>query len=246
MLESLLAASELVESSVEDSSLEIGGDLEGIDKSSFDENSPRSAFEQLMDNSSLEDPKIGEVIDKGDTVESDGLSNPDTASLFDENSARSALEQIEDENIENVVGTIENPRQINTINDYLAGLEHPDCGVPYCEKVVETNSGEYIEGVFPEFESLFDVQLPEELYTASDAKQFKECNRQLKEKIDTDIKFKSELPAEFVENINNGIAPQGYTWHHTEVRGKMQLVDGGVHYICRHTGGKSIWGEGNR
>lgn len=245
MLESLLA-SEVVESAVEASSLEASGELESIEESSFDENSPRSAFEQLMDNSSLEGSKKGEIVDKESTIESDGLSSPETTSLFDESSARSAFEQIEDDNIENVVGTIENPRQINTINDYLAGLEHPDCDVPYCEKVVETNSGEYIEGVFPEFESLFDVQLPEELYTASDAKQFKECNRQLKDKIDTDIAFKSELPAEFVENINNGIAPQGYTWHHTEVKGKMQLVDGGIHYICRHTGGKSIWGEGNR
>ena len=49
-----------------------------------------------------------------------------------------------------------------------------------------------------------------------------------------------------LEQIRNG-EPRisGKTWHHNEVPGKMQLVDSDEHDICRHTGGRSIWGGGS-
>lgn len=37
----------------------------------------------------------------------------------------------------------------------------------------------------------------------------------------------------------------GLTWHHTEHPGVMQLVNSNVHSMCRHTGGRSIWGGGS-
>jgi len=36
--------------------------------------------------------------------------------------------------------------------------------------------------------------------------------------------------------------PEGYTWHHAQEPGVMQLVDRGVHAATGHTGGYSIWG----
>ncbi len=36
--------------------------------------------------------------------------------------------------------------------------------------------------------------------------------------------------------------PEGYTWHHNQEPGVMQLVDRGVHAATGHTGGFSIWG----
>ncbi len=34
----------------------------------------------------------------------------------------------------------------------------------------------------------------------------------------------------------------GYTWHHTENPGEMQLISDFIHGKVRHTGGKHIWG----
>lgn len=34
----------------------------------------------------------------------------------------------------------------------------------------------------------------------------------------------------------------GYTWHHTENLGEMQLIPDYIHSKVRHTGGKHIWG----
>ncbi|WP_407653855.1 HNH endonuclease signature motif containing protein [Archangium lipolyticum] len=40
-------------------------------------------------------------------------------------------------------------------------------------------------------------------------------------------------------------APSGYTWHHHQDVGRMQLITDGAHQLARpHTGGMSIWGGG--
>lgn len=139
----------------------------------------------------------------------------------------------------------DSPRKIKTINDSLEGQKHPDTGVPYERKIVETDTGEKVEGVFPQFESEFDVQLPEELEKATDKKQFDECNRQLKEKCDSDPSFKSKFTPDQQADIDAGRTPDGYTWHHNEEKGKMQLVNSDTHWDTRHTGGRNIWGGGS-
>ena len=45
-------------------------------------------------------------------------------------------------------------------------------------------------------------------------------------------------------DIEDGYTPDGYTWHHNEEKGKMQLVDTDIHSQTRHTGGRNIWGGG--
>ena len=138
----------------------------------------------------------------------------------------------------------DSPRRIKTINDDLAGQLHPETKVAYVEKTVTTDTGERVVGTFPEFDSKFDVQLPENLEKASDREQFAECNRQLKEKCENDPRFKSQFNSIQLEDINSGRTPCGYTWHHNEEKGKMQLVDFITHWNTRHTGGKAIWGGG--
>ena len=41
---------------------------------------------------------------------------------------------------------------------------------------------------------------------------------------------------------------QWTTWHHTEIPGKMELVDFGVHNITSHNGGRTagMWASGPR
>jgi len=37
--------------------------------------------------------------------------------------------------------------------------------------------------------------------------------------------------------------PKGYTWHHHQDYGRMQLVKTSIHSKTGHTGGWSIWGR---
>lgn len=136
-------------------------------------------------------------------------------------------------------------QKITCRNESLAGREHPVTGVPYVEKVVENADGEKIKVVVPEFDSTFNAQLPENLYQATDSKQFSECNAQLKKAIKKDPQLKDKFTSEQLEQIENNDTPDGYTWHHHEEKGKMELVDSSIHNKTGHTGGKAIWGGGS-
>lgn len=132
---------------------------------------------------------------------------------------------------------------IKTINDGKEGKEGEN-GVKYERKTVVVNGVE-VEGVFPVFESANDVQLPEELIKATDAKQAEFCNQQLKAAVESDPELAKRFTPEQLEQIRNGETPDGYTWHHNEDPGKMQLIKTEDHQANRHTGGKAIWGSGS-
>lgn len=121
-----------------------------------------------------------------------------------------------------------------------------ECGVMYVRKTIVYNGVE-IEGVFPEFDSNFDTYLEESDYQSSSTKQFSECNKKLKEAIENDPDLKSEFTDEQLKDIEEGRTPRGYTWHHSEEPGKMQLVKTEEHDRriggAAHTGGNSIWGN---
>jgi len=132
---------------------------------------------------------------------------------------------------------------IKTINEGKEGQEGEN-GVKYERKTIVINGVE-VEGVFPVFESAAVVQLPEELLKASDAKQMDYCNQKLKEEVENDPELAKKFTPEQLEQIKNGETPDGYTWHHNEKSGKMELVRTDDHQANRHTGGKAIWGGGN-
>lgn len=130
--------------------------------------------------------------------------------------------------------------------EHMEGKEN-ERGIPYERKTVEIN-GITIEGVFPVFDSDFDVQLPEDLLQNSNLKQFKECNHQLYEAIEKDPELEAKFTDEQIEDIENMDTPTGYVWHHNEEVGKMQLVKVEDHDRTQggaaHTGGKALWGGG--
>jgi hypothetical protein len=68
-------------------------------------------------------------------------------------------------------------------------------------------------------------KLPEELWKASDSKQFNWLD--------------ARIP---------GGRPEGMSWHHSEIEGQMELVPFGIHNITDHIGGRSPghWAYGNR
>ncbi|MDD2229523.1 MAG: HNH endonuclease [Candidatus Cloacimonetes bacterium] len=133
---------------------------------------------------------------------------------------------------------------LKTINEDLREQAHPETGVPFIEKEIEID-GIILEGVFPEFESKYDAILNEDQYKETDAKQFDEANKQLSDAISKDPDLKSSFTNEQIEQIKNGDTPEGYTWHHNEEPGLMQLVKTEIHQKTAHTGGKSIWGGGS-
>lgn len=139
-------------------------------------------------------------------------------------------------------------RHLECINQELEGLRHPKTGVEFVRKTVDNGSGEIVEGVFPKFESKFDVRLKSELFEESNFKQFKEANSQLLERIEASPAFRKNFSAEQLEQIRDGCVtgapPDGYVWHHNEEAGILQLVDQKIHSQTGHTGGRSIWGGG--
>lgn len=131
-------------------------------------------------------------------------------------------------------------RKIICRNEGLEGQEHPITGVKFERKIIEYD-GERIEGTFPEFESKCDVQLPEELYEASNKQQFDYANNELKNRVESEPELASQFDEEQLEQISNGDKPDGCTWHHSEEPGKLELVDTEIHDKTGHTGGQVIW-----
>ena len=130
------------------------------------------------------------------------------------------------------------------INQKYEGMEHPVTGVPFERQTIE-HEGKKIEGVFPKFEATAEVRLPGESYLESDAKQFNICNADLKQQIEHNPELKNKFDSKQLEQIEYGRTPSGYTWHHHQEPGRMQLISTDVHDKTAHTGGRSIWGGGS-
>lgn len=93
---------------------------------------------------------------------------------------------------------------------------------------VPVNNADGLKYGFADFDSAGVVKeteyLPEDMWLMSDAKQFEWLNDQI------------------------GGAVDGYTWHHTEIPGKMELVPTGIHNITTHNGGRTVglWADAKR
>ena len=93
---------------------------------------------------------------------------------------------------------------------------------------VVVNKFEDMRYGFADFEAVGVVKetkyLPEKLWKVSDVEQFKWLDEQI------------------------GGTVVGYTWHHTEIPGKMQLVPTGIHNITTHNGGRTtgMWADAPR
>ena len=124
--------------------------------------------------------------------------------------------------------------------------KHPITGIEYVEKKVNYKNGNHgnrIKAKFPVFDSRADVLLPEELFKATDAKQFAECNKALYKQMEKNPELKRKFSEEELEKLKKAETPDGYTWHHNEEEGLMQLVDRSIHEKTGHTGGRKFWGN---
>lgn len=135
---------------------------------------------------------------------------------------------------------------IETTNDDLAGDVHPETGVPFESKVVALPDGTVVEGVFPVFESDYSAHLAQVDYEASDATQFELANEQLDLAIveNPDLADEIGLTDTDINRLALGETPEGFTWHHSENPGELQLVDTEIHSQTAHEGGRALWGGG--
>ncbi|MCD5324158.1 MULTISPECIES: HNH endonuclease [Pontibacillus] len=137
--------------------------------------------------------------------------------------------------------------ELDTRNDGLMGTEHPETGVPFAQHEIELSNGEIVEGTFPVFESEFSAMINEDLYLASDDVHFTVANDTLLQGLQESPGLANQLNLDQLDlqALAQGETPEGYTWHHHEQPGVLQLVDEEVHEQTGHTGGRSIWGGGS-
>lgn len=125
-------------------------------------------------------------------------------------------------------------------NSDLEGNRHPMTGVSFERQRIRVN-GVTIEGVFPKFQNVVEYQLPERLRLGTESEQFRYLNGQLREQIGKDPGLRAKFTEQQIQMIESGRNPAGFTWHHNESYGRMQLVETSKHAATGHTGGDSIW-----
>ena len=111
----------------------------------------------------------------------------------------------------------------------------------------ESFRAEILEVTYPDFSEncRFETHLPDDQYKANDYQHFKYCNEQLSQAYENGSLNIEQFTDRQLEQIRNGDKPEGYTWHHHEEPGRMQLVDSEIHAMTPHTGGRSLWGGGS-
>ena len=148
--------------------------------------------------------------------------------------------------IENIRVDAEGNYRLKCRNEELAGKHHEITGVKYVEKTIEID-GIQITVVAPEFNPVFECKISAEMWESGDKEIFKYCTEQLRAYLETHPELKSKFTEQQLEQIMNGEPYiKGYTWHHSEIPGKMQLVETKVHVQSGHTGGNLIWCGGIR
>ena len=75
----------------------------------------------------------------------------------------------------------------------------------------------------------------------------KAATQDLAKQIETNPELEDKFTDRQLEQIEAGRPKiDGYTWHHSEEEGTMQLVDSDIHRKTGHTGGQVIWGGGSQ
>ncbi|WP_223176017.1 HNH endonuclease [Pseudomonas sp. EZ-C24] len=133
---------------------------------------------------------------------------------------------------DNVVSTTVPP--IDGRNVHLAGQRHPVTGVVF------DNKG------FPIFDDMtaFDTRLPIDAFkSASYEGQMKLASKDLASAIRQGQVNPSGFTVKQLEQINAGAKKiDGYTWHHHQDSGRMQLVPELIHQKTGHIGGEAMGG----
>ena len=165
-----------------------------------------------------------------------------TEAIIGEQGLIGQLDAIHHSSLESV--TARNEIFLKTRNWELAGDVHPETGVSFVKDTVQLSDGTVREGVFPEFTATYETTLSDDLLKATDYQQSQYSNEQLLDAVEGDPSLKKQFNETQLQQIGEAETPDGFTWHHHQETGRMQLVDTITHLRTGHTGGKEIWGGG--
>lgn len=93
---------------------------------------------------------------------------------------------------------------------------------------------------FPQFKAYYTVKLRKKYFKESRQRHFYMANKILCE--DSIAVRKLKLSISQIIELEHYNTPSGYTWHHHQDAGVLQLVDEEIHEKTGHRGGYSIWG----
>ena len=113
----------------------------------------------------------------------------------------------------------------------MAGKTHPKTRVRFDEKG------------FPKFKAYYTVKLRKKYFCETRERHFYMANKILSSNIGTSTRIKAKFSRKQIKEISQGDTPSGYTWHHHQDVGVLQLVDDEIHAKTPHIGGYSIWGS---
>ena len=119
-------------------------------------------------------------------------------------------------------------------NVQLAGQRHSETGVVFDQRG------------YPIFDNhtAYDTRFTgTDFSSASDQTLMRMGTRDLRTTIETNPQLRSQFNATQLQAIQSGNAKiPGYTWHHHQDTGRMQLVDQTVHRRTGHIGGEAMSG----
>lgn len=95
---------------------------------------------------------------------------------------------------------------------------------------------------FPIFKSYYTVKLKRKDLKEGRERHFYIANTTLYKDKSPKSRIKAKLRRKQVKQLSQGCTPEGYTWHHHQDTGVLQLVDEKIHAKTWHYGGYSIWG----
>ena len=101
-------------------------------------------------------------------------------------------------------------------------------------------------GKFPNFSKYRKVRmrLPKEYYLKSRNEHFKYLDKELSKRVTENPEFAKKFTKKQIEEIKLGKGLKGYTWHHNESKGIMDLVETKIHNSTPHIGGNALWAKG--
>jgi len=101
----------------------------------------------------------------------------------------------------------------------------------------------YDEKGFPKFKAYYTVKLRKKYFCESRTRHFFIANKILYRELPYNSNLRKMFTSRQIDELSEGKTPNGYTWHHHQDAGKLQLVDEEIHAKTYHYGGYSIWGS---
>ncbi|KEO84483.1 HNH endonuclease [Tumebacillus flagellatus] len=93
--------------------------------------------------------------------------------------------------------------------------------------------------------SKFEAKIHPNDFLKNDDYHFANATKQVSVAIQNGSLDRSLFTDKQLSDIEKGLKKiEGYTWHHHQVEGKLQLVPTEIHFPTKHTGGRAIWGGG--